>query len=46
MADDGDVDSMLQFQSERGGDGMKRYRKIKRRQRTRLGSMERKHDTA
>jgi hypothetical protein len=46
MAGDGDVNSMLQFQSERGGDGTKRYRKIKWRQRTRLGSMERKHDTA
>jgi hypothetical protein len=37
---------MLQFRLERGGDGIKHYRKMKRRQQARLGSMERKRDTA
>jgi hypothetical protein len=36
---------MLQFRVERGGDGTKHYRKMKRRQQARLGSMERKRDT-
>jgi hypothetical protein len=44
VADGGDADSMLQFQLERGGHGMKHYRKMQRRQRAYLGSMERKHD--
>jgi hypothetical protein len=43
---DGGVDSMLWFQLERGGDEMKRCRKMKRKQQTRLGSMERMCDTA
>jgi hypothetical protein len=38
VADGGDADTMLQFRLERGGDGTKRYRKMKRRQGTRLGS--------
>jgi hypothetical protein len=41
----GGADSMLQFQLERGGDGMKHCRKMKWRQQACLGSMERKHDT-
>jgi hypothetical protein len=41
----GGTDSMLRFQLERGGDGSKRYQKMKRRQRARLGSMGRKRDT-
>jgi hypothetical protein len=40
------ADSMLEFRLERGDDEMKRYRKMKQRQRARLDSMERKHDTA
>jgi hypothetical protein len=36
---------MLYFQLERGGDGMKCYRKLKRRQRARLGLMGKKHYT-
>jgi hypothetical protein len=40
------ADSMLQFQLKREGDGMKHHRKMKRRQRTHLYSMERKHDMA
>jgi hypothetical protein len=36
---------MLQFQFERGGDGTKRYWKMKWRQRAHLGSMGRKCDT-
>jgi hypothetical protein len=46
VAGGGGMDSMLWFQLERGGDGLKRYQKMKRRQRARLGSMRRKHDTA
>jgi hypothetical protein len=41
----GGADSMLQFQLEMGGDGMKHCQKMKRRQRARLGSMGRKRDT-
>jgi hypothetical protein len=41
----GGADLMLQFRLERGGNGMKPCRKIKRRQRTRLDSMGRKCDT-
>jgi hypothetical protein len=44
VVDGGGVDSMLQYRLERGGDGMKRCRKMKRRQRARLGSMGRKRD--
>jgi hypothetical protein len=40
------VDSMLQFWLERGGDGTKRCRKMKRRRRAHLGSMGRKCDTS
>jgi hypothetical protein len=36
---------MLQFWFDRGDDGMKRYRKMKQRQRARLVSMGRKRDT-
>jgi hypothetical protein len=36
------VDSMFRFHLKRRGDGMKRYRKMNRRQRTRLDSIERK----
>jgi hypothetical protein len=46
VARGGGVDSMLQFQFKRGDDEMKSCWKMKRRQRTRLGSMENKHDTA
>jgi hypothetical protein len=42
----GGVYSMFQFQLERGADGTKRCRKMKQRQRARLGSMERKRDPA
>jgi hypothetical protein len=35
----GGADSMLRFRLKRGGDGMKHCRKMKRRQRARLGSM-------
>jgi hypothetical protein len=45
VANGGDVDSILRFQLERGGDGMKHCRKMKRRQRVRLDSMGRKRDT-
>jgi hypothetical protein len=38
------ADSMLQFRLEREGDMMKHFRKMKRKQRTRLGSMGRKRD--
>jgi hypothetical protein len=41
----GCADSILPFRLERGGDGTKRCQKIKRRQRTCLSSMGRKHDT-
>jgi hypothetical protein len=40
------ADSMHQFWLERGGDGMKRCRMIKRGQRARLGLMGWKHDMA
>jgi hypothetical protein len=40
----GGADSMLQFRLERGGDRMKHYRKMKRRQRARLDSIERNRD--
>jgi hypothetical protein len=39
------ADLMLQFQIDRGGDGTKRYRKMKRRQRARLDCIRRKCDT-
>jgi hypothetical protein len=39
VACDGGVDSMLKFQLEMRGDGTKCYRKMKQRQRARLGSM-------
>jgi hypothetical protein len=39
------VNSMLQFQLERGDDRTECCRKMKRRQRARLDSMRRKHDT-
>jgi hypothetical protein len=45
VADGGDADTMLQFRLERGGDGTKRYRKMKRRQGTHLDSTGRKRDT-
>jgi hypothetical protein len=41
----GGTDSILQFQLERGGNGTKHCRKIKRRQQACLDSMERKRDT-
>jgi hypothetical protein len=37
---------MLQFRFERGGDGTKRYRKLKRGQRAHLDLIRSKHDTA
>jgi hypothetical protein len=40
------IDSMLRFQLERGGDGMKFCRKMKRKQRAHLGSIGRKHGMA
>jgi hypothetical protein len=46
VAYDSGADSMFQFQCGRGDDGTKRRWKIKRRQQGRLGSMERKCDTA
>jgi hypothetical protein len=46
VANSGGADSMLWFQLERGGDEMKCYQKMKQRQRARLSSMGRKHDTA
>jgi hypothetical protein len=46
VAGSGGADSMLRFQLERGGDVMKRYRKMKQRQGARLGFMGRKCDTA
>jgi hypothetical protein len=45
MADDSGANLMFQFWLERESDGMKRYQKIKRRQRPRLASIERKCDT-
>jgi hypothetical protein len=39
-------DSMLPFRLERGGDRMKRCRKMKRRRQTHLGSIRRKRDMA
>jgi hypothetical protein len=45
VADGGGADLMLQFQLERGGDGTKWCRKMKRRQRAHLGSMGRKRNT-
>jgi hypothetical protein len=44
VAYSGGVDLMLQFWLERGGDGRKHCRKMNRRQRARLGSMEKKCD--
>jgi hypothetical protein len=41
----GGVDSILRFQVERGGDGMKHCQKMKWRQRGHLGSMGKKSDT-
>jgi hypothetical protein len=46
VADAGGADFMFQFQLERRGDGKKRYRKMKRRQRAHLSSMRRKRVTA
>jgi hypothetical protein len=40
------VDLMLQFRFERGGDGTKRYRKLKRGQRAHLDLIRSKYDTA
>jgi hypothetical protein len=40
----GGADSILQFRLERRGDGTKRCRKMKQRQRSHLGSMGRKRD--
>jgi hypothetical protein len=40
----GGANSLLQFQLERGSDGTKLCRKMKRRQRAHLGSMGRKRD--
>jgi hypothetical protein len=45
VAGGGCADSILQFQLERGDDGINRYRKMKWRQQARLGSMGRKRDT-
>jgi hypothetical protein len=45
VANGGDEDSMLQFQLKRGVDGMKYFQKIKWRQQTHLGSIERKCNT-
>jgi hypothetical protein len=44
VAGDGGADSMLQFRLKKGGDGTKRCRKMKRRQRANLISMGRKRD--
>jgi hypothetical protein len=46
MADGGGADSILRFWLERGGDGTKHCRKMKRRQRAGLGSIGKKRDTA
>jgi hypothetical protein len=46
VAGDGGTDSMLRSQLERGSDTTRHCRKIKRRQRARLGSMGRKRDMA
>jgi hypothetical protein len=45
VTDDDSTNSMLQFQLERESDGMKHYQKVKQKQRARLGSIKRKHDT-
>jgi hypothetical protein len=45
VADGDGADSILQFRLERGDDRIKYCRKIKWRQRARLGSMGRKRDT-
>jgi hypothetical protein len=45
VAGSGGANSMLQFRLERGGDGMKRCRKTKRRQCAHLDSMESKRNT-
>jgi hypothetical protein len=42
----GGIDSMIWFQLEREGDGTKSCQKMKRRQRTDLDSMGRKHEMA
>jgi hypothetical protein len=39
VASDGGVNSILWFQLERRGDGMKCYQRMKRRQQAHLGSM-------
>jgi hypothetical protein len=44
VADGGGVDSMIRFQLERRDDGMKKCRKMKRRQRVCLDSMGWKRD--
>jgi hypothetical protein len=43
MASSGGVDLMLKFRFERGGDGTKYCRKMKRRHQAHLGSMGMKH---
>jgi hypothetical protein len=45
VVDGGGADSILQFRFYRGGDVMKYYRKMKRRQPVHLSSMGRKCDT-
>jgi hypothetical protein len=45
VVDDGGADSILHFWLEREDDGMKYYRKMKRRQRAHLDSMRMKYDT-
>jgi hypothetical protein len=45
VAYDGGVVSILQFQLKRGGDGTKRCRRMKQRQRTHLDLIGRKRDT-
>jgi hypothetical protein len=44
LAGSGGANSMIQFQLEREGEGMKRCQKMEWRQQTRLGSMGRKRD--
>jgi hypothetical protein len=39
VSGDGGADYMLRFRLERGGDVMKHYQKMNRRQRARLGSL-------
>jgi hypothetical protein len=41
----GSADSILWFRLESGGGGMERCQKMKQRQRARIDSMGRKHDT-